>query len=130
MLRFVLTGNGPLTNRGCEAIVLGTRALLQREFGAARFLLASFARDSPSDVPADVEPLALAWTRPRWSRAWWRYQTRRAMRLAEDRSEFLRPLVGRIDDCAAAFSVGGDGYAVDYGHDVVDRLLIMDRYVR
>ena len=50
---FVLVGNGPVTNRGCQAIVLGTRLILQREFGDSDFLLASFARDSANSLPGN-----------------------------------------------------------------------------
>ena len=70
MYKFMLTGNGPVTNRGCEAIVLGTQKILEREFGAIDFLLASFAQDQQTTLPGNVHPVALDYQRPRWSSAW------------------------------------------------------------
>ncbi|MEO0108997.1 MAG: polysaccharide pyruvyl transferase family protein [candidate division WOR-3 bacterium] len=136
MTEFLLTGNGPLTNRGCEAIVLATRDLLEQEFGSVRLLLASFAHDKQAHVPAGTVPLALNHERPRWSRAWWQYQFDRALRRPENKGSFLSPLQhelarpGRAQQIVAALSIGGDGYAIDYGHFSVDRLMIMDRFLK
>ena len=130
---FALVGNGPLTNRGCQAIVLGTRLILQREFGDSDFLLASFAQDSVDSLPENVEPLALRHERPRWSRAWWQYQASKLLRRPEDKSGFLEPLTAALRDREApkaGLTIGGDGYSIDYGHFVIDRLVIMDEFLK
>lgn len=130
---FALVGNGPVTNRGCQAIVTGTRLILQQEFGVSDFLLASFARDSAGDLHDNVLPLALRHERPRWSRAWWQYQTDRVLRRPEDKSGFLAPLADALRSGVrptAALTIGGDGYSIDYGHFIVDRLVIMDDFLK
>jgi colanic acid/amylovoran biosynthesis protein len=130
MQKFALMGNGPLTNRGCEAIALGTKKIIEREFGSADFLLASFAEDSPASVPSNVHPLALRYRRSRWSKPWWQHQVNKFLGRPEDKTVFLEPVKNKLDGVVAAFSIGGDGYAIDYGHFIVDRLLIMDNFVR
>ena len=57
---FLLVGSGPYTNRGCEAIVRGTMAILHRQFGEDfRVTLASF--ETPDIVAAqaahEIDPL-------------------------------------------------------------------------
>jgi colanic acid/amylovoran biosynthesis protein len=130
MQRFALLGNGPLSNLGCEAIVLGTKKILEREFGPADFLLASFGEDKNVSVPDNVYPVTLDIRRSRWSKAWWQYQVNKYLGGSEDKTGFLRLLKNRLDGVTAAFSIGGDGYAIDYGHLIIDRLLIMDNYTR
>lgn len=47
--RLLLVGNGPHSNRGCEAIVRGTMAILRKEYGGSfRVTLGTF--DSVSAV--------------------------------------------------------------------------------
>jgi polysaccharide pyruvyl transferase WcaK-like protein len=119
-------GNGPLTNRGCEAIVLGTKAIIEREFGPAEFLLASFADDSQACLPGNVHPVELPWHRPRWSSPWWRYQLRRLCGRPEDMTGVLKPLKDQLNGFTAAFSIGGDGYTIDAGRHILDRLVLLD----
>ena len=35
---FILQGNGPMRNRGCEAILRSTVSILREEFGPSRFI--------------------------------------------------------------------------------------------
>lgn len=129
MSKFALLGNGPLSNRGCEAIVLGTINILEHQFGPSNFLLASFADDSHERLPKEIETISLPYRLNRWSKLWWQYRFARLFGRPENQSGFLKQLEGHLDDVQAAFSIGGDGYAIDYGHTIVDRLLIMDDYV-
>ena len=130
MVKFALLGNGPITNRGCEAIVLSTIRILEQEFGKAEFLLASFAKDSADSLPGNVYPVSLPYLTPRWSKAWWEYRINQFLRRPENVTGVLRPLKGNLGNVAAALSIGGDGYAIDYGHLIVDRLMVMDKYVQ
>jgi polysaccharide pyruvyl transferase WcaK-like protein len=132
---FAMVGNGPVTNRGCQAIALGTRRILEREFGESRFLLASFARDAEHELPENVKPLSFSHERPRWSRAWWYYQMSKVLGQPEDKAGFLKPLTRALSSPgarlpAAALVIGGDGYSTDYGHFIVDRLVIMGNYLK
>ena len=56
---FILAGNGPYENRGCEAIVRGTCVILRHYFSDPRFLVFSnFLNDQQygSQVAAEVDP--------------------------------------------------------------------------
>ena len=41
---FILAGNGPYTNRGCEAIVRGTVKILREYFSDPRFVCLSHSQ--------------------------------------------------------------------------------------
>jgi polysaccharide pyruvyl transferase WcaK-like protein len=117
---FLLVGNGPYTNRGCEAILRGTMAILRHEFGDDfRVSAASFGHP---DVIADqatreTDPLIthIALSGPpilRWSRRWWHRQLLRALgRLPEPSRVLDEP--ARTACCA--LQIGGDNYSLDYG---------------
>ena len=83
---FLLVGNGPYSNRGCEAIVRGTMAILRHEFGDAfRVTLATF--ESPKIVSnqaaLEIDPLIthVSLQVDRWSRPWWKRQIKRSFLL-------------------------------------------------
>jgi len=140
MTSFLLYGNGPVSNRGCEAIVLGTKRILEREFGPVSITLASFGCDagtgpsgqSPAGLSGDVRPVRLPFGPPRFSPAW----ARRRLYALLGRSGgppgtgFLKVFDTCLAGARAGLSVGGDGYAIDWGHAVVDRLMLMDRRCR
>lgn len=128
MHQFALVGNGPMANRGCEAISVATRMMLEQEFGACRFLLAGFDKDSDYQLPANVRRVHLPYDRPRWSEGWWKYRARRLVKRPDDVSDVLGPLKGQISGLDAVLSVGGDGYSIDFGHQIIDRLVCLDKY--
>ena len=129
MTKFALLGNGPLSNKGCEAIVYSTVDILNKEFGDSRYLLASFADDSNEKLPKEIEPLSLPYSLDRWSKLWWKYRIPRLLGRPENKAGFLKQLEGHLDGVQAALSIGGDGYAIEYGHTIVDRLIIMDDHI-
>ncbi len=130
MLEFGLLGNGPLHNRGCEAIVRSSVDVLSKTFGELRFLLASFTDTAEVDAPCCCWSIPLSDERPRWSRAWWKRQFNRVTRRPDDVASFLTPLRPHLERMSACFSIGGDGYSIDYGHFIVDRLVAMDELVK
>lgn len=130
MPKFALVGNGPLSNRGCEAIVKGTINILDSEFQNVDYLLASFSEDPVSDFKKNIKQINLPFRINRWSGYWWQYRFNRLLGKPEDKSRFLKILDRNLEGVDVAFSIGGDGYAIDYGHQIVDRLLIMDDYIK
>lgn len=124
--RFALVGNGPISNLGCEAIVLGTCNILNNEFGACDYLLASFSKDPPDKLPTNVFPLELNFDRPRWSKPWWKHQSRKLMGISDPRTEVVMTLKPQLPGYDAMFSIGGDNYAIDYGFEIVDRLIAIN----
>lgn len=127
---FALVGNGPISNRGCEAIVLGTKQILEKEFGASNILLASFARDPKEELPARVKPLFLPFLRKRWSISWFKYRVNRLLGKPDDITDVVRPLRDELNATNASLTIGGDGYAIEYGHTIIDRLVVLDKYIQ
>jgi colanic acid/amylovoran biosynthesis protein len=128
-----LGGNGPYINRGCEAIVRGTMAILRHEFGDnIRVTVGTFERpDIVSDQAAhetdmQIAHVALRSARPvsRWSPAWfWKQITRR---LGCQRGDY-----GMLDEicgeATCALEIGGDNYTLDYGRPYL--FIRLDEYL-
>lgn len=125
-LQFVLNGNGPVSNRGCQAILFGTWKILEQEFGPCSYLLASFAKDPLNEITSNTKPIELSFARHRWSKPWWKYQMRKRLGLPDERTEVVETLRPHLTGCSAMFSIGGDNYAIDYGYDIVERLVAMN----
>jgi colanic acid/amylovoran biosynthesis protein len=124
--RFALTGNGPISNRGCEAIVMGTCNILNNEFGVCDYLLASFAKDQSDKLPQNLVPLELNFDCSRYSKAWWIRQSRKVIGRKDPRNEVVRTIRPQLHGYDAMFSIGGDNYAIDYGFEIIDRLIAIN----
>jgi len=127
---FLLVGNGPLTNRGCQAIVLGTHQLLKQVCPAATFVSASFGLDSAAELPPDVKPVQLPLYPPRWSYKWVEARVLHRLGIAASRTDVLKPLKPFFSQCEVMLSVGGDNYAIDYGYEIVERLILIGQHAR
>jgi len=113
---FILHGNGPYPNRGCEAILEATIAILREEFGACRFVNAPGAFDAPESFPKDMPDIVHVARRPvrqivRWTAPWFVYRFRKLVgrRVHEPFEAFL-------PRAAAVLTLGGDNYSMDYGY--------------
>jgi polysaccharide pyruvyl transferase WcaK-like protein len=105
---------------------MGTCNILNNEFGACDYLLASFAKDQPDQLPQNVVPLELNFDRSRWSKPWWAHQARKVMGRKDSRDEVVRTLKPQLHGYDAMFSIGGDNYAIDYGFEIIDRLIALN----
>lgn len=131
---FLLVGSGPYANRGCEAIVRGTMAILRREFGEdLRVTLATYETPQVVAAQAAVEAdqlithVPLLWTPvARWSLQWWRRQATRCV-IAEREPYYM--LDGASADAACALQVGGDNFSLDYGLPTVKGFMELDDYL-
>ena len=145
--RFLLIGNGPYANRGCEAIVRGTMEILRREFGpGTRATVATFAagdvvaRQTAAEIDPGLSHVAMDPGGGRWSRDWLHLQ---ALKLVRPRSAAYylprdlpfglcdwpyRKLRAVVERSLAVLEIGGDNYSMDYGWP--ERFLAIDRYVR
>ena len=139
---FLLVGNGPYMNRGCEAIVRGTMEILRREFGEdIRVTVASFgseeaiAKQAAAEYDPAITHLALGQLggAPRWSRQWF---TRQMHRIRHPFSD-MRYIAGHrsykaldtsLSTANAALEIGGDNYSLDYNWPAP--FLAMDRYIQ
>jgi colanic acid/amylovoran biosynthesis protein len=144
---FILVGNGPYSNRGCEAIVRGTLAILRREFGdRVRVTVVSMAPKDVVDRQAAVESdsaiahIAHDRGRGRWSADWAHLQILKCLHPFSD--VYYRPrdlpklltsrrygvLDAHLKSADAVLQIGGDNYSLDYGWP--EAFLAVDRYVQ
>lgn len=131
-LHFLLVGNGSYANRGCEAIVRGTIAILRREFGASiRLTVASFgppaiiADQAAAEYDSAITHMSLSSTVKRWRPIWW--ARKMDQYLHTNMGVEFRSLQRPARTAYVALQVGGDNYSLDYGipygHMAVDRFL-------
>lgn len=130
---FLLVGNGPYTNRGCEAIVRGTVRILRHEFGNDVVITVASYGD-PTDVAKQhvdetdkgIHHISLGVPGfKRFTPGWITLQLNR--RLGMNLPGFHKPLLTPASSASIALQVGGDNYSLDYGLPVLfmqaDRLL-------
>lgn len=117
---FLLAGNGPYSNRGCEAIVRGSVELLSERFSGASYILSSFGLSRFDDACGEKDsriihnPHRDCLSLRKYSPEWWMW------RCAYGRSKeyLLRRRFGAQLRSAlrsdAALMLGGDNYTLDY----------------
>ncbi|HLB74214.1 MAG TPA: polysaccharide pyruvyl transferase family protein [Sedimentisphaerales bacterium] len=109
MSTFVLWGNGPCVNRGCEAILRGTVEILSRTFEDAAFISCRAGREVPTDEELFTHP-KVKHRRPIVRRLSWPW-IYRAYERARGRV-FRFETYSRI--ASAVLGLGGDNYSTDY----------------
>ncbi len=125
---FILAGNGPYTNRGCEAIVRGTTKILRENFRDPRFLCLSHIQNEEQFRRQCLEEYDPAIThlhsnrmnkkqalRNLWKPETWLYAYRSRFDPAALKYQVYREMLPHLEDAAAVLSVGGDNYSLDYG---------------
>jgi colanic acid/amylovoran biosynthesis protein len=117
---FLLVGNAPYANRGCEAIVRGTTQILDAAFGdRTRYVAASFGRPEQIKTQAAQEAcgrLRHEWLAPkgRASVDYLKFQVNRFLGVDADSCTVWLP--PDAPQASAALQVGGDNYSLDYGY--------------
>jgi polysaccharide pyruvyl transferase WcaK-like protein len=116
---FLLVGNGPYSNRGCEAIVRGTTRILDAAFGSQTFYVAA-SFGSPAQIKAQAAYETFPRMRHEWlapkgriSADYLKFQANRF--LGVKCNLCLHRLPPDAPQCSAALQVGGDNYSLDYG---------------
>jgi len=125
---FILAGNGPYTNRGCEAIVRGTTKILREHFKDPRFLCVTHIQSEEQFRRQCLEEVDPAITHLRshrmnkkqalrnlWKPETWLYAYRSRFDPAALKYQVYREMLPHLEDAAAVLSVGGDNYSLDYG---------------
>ena len=125
---FILAGNGPYENRGCEAIVRGTVKILREYFPDPRFVCIShfqseeqFREQCTRESDRAITHLTshrlnkkniihTAWKPKTW-KAVYRYFFKRD---AFNKSVY-DDMLPYIPEAEAILSIGGDNYSLDYG---------------
>lgn len=129
---FLLVGNGPYSNRGCEAIVRGTVEILSRRFVNASVILSSFGEDALLDARSEIDariqhkPHGSLLTK-KYSPAWWNYRVLHR-RTTDFRHIHFRAQYEGLMKSACVLQIGGDNYSMDhhkpYEHMLLDNLLM------
>jgi colanic acid/amylovoran biosynthesis protein len=119
-MKVYLTGHNNFGNRGCEALVRSTVAVLRNRFPQARFLVPTLdeARDrrqwpDAEDCAVRFVPAIQAPARfIAWSRLCSRFSP--ATYLPWPAFAGTEPFLEDLRDCDAVLSIGGDNYSLDY----------------
>ncbi len=120
---FILAGNGPYDNRGCEAIVRGTVRILRRSFDSPRFLVCSqFAsaehlrrqqknETDPAIRHVRIHPLPTLAGASFINKVLWKFY----WHMPRFRGRFLyKEILSELPSATAVLSIGGDNYSLDY----------------
>ncbi|WP_292521838.1 polysaccharide pyruvyl transferase family protein [Methanoculleus sp.] len=124
---FILAGNGPYENRGCEAIVRGTTVILREHFTDPRILCFNhiesdeqFRRQCREETdPAITHLRSHRMSRRQALRRFWRpeswlYMYRSHLNPAALKYDVYRDMLPHLNGAAAVLSIGGDNYSLDY----------------
>jgi colanic acid/amylovoran biosynthesis protein len=117
---FILAGNGPYENRGCEAIVQGTVKILRNVFHDPAFLSVSVLKKTELDrqYKEEKDP---AITHKKMNIDQYFKKKSCVQRIIflfdKKKNKYLlcNEMLPYIDDALAVLSVGGDNYSLDYG---------------
>ncbi|MCE5199734.1 MAG: polysaccharide pyruvyl transferase family protein [Armatimonadota bacterium] len=131
---FLFVGNGPYTNRGCEAIVRGTTAILEKVFSPdiRIFNACGTPETAEENAREETDPRIkhIPLYEKRFSLGWWRNNSISAIsaRLTRNR-RILRPKIldAYVADGTMVLEAGGDNYTLDYciPYEHID----IDRYI-
>jgi len=118
---FILAGNGPYENRGCEAIVRGTVKILRHYYKDPSFLCLShfqnhkqFEKQSRGEYDHEITHKKTNTGRifsPKWA---FQFIQRKFSEKKYIESVY-KELFPTINEAKAVLSVGGDNYSLDYG---------------
>lgn len=124
---FILAGNGPCTNRGCEALLVSTAGLLSERFPGSRFISSPEKQDLRLDRQEvrDSHILHRPYSFPRrWSRDAVLLKVRRKL------GGYRHPFQPFLRSASAVLALGGDNFTLDYGPALLKRQLEIGRYTR
>jgi len=127
-MQFILAGNGPYENRGCEAIVRGTVKILREVFGDPQFICLSkfqseehFNKQRLMETDRGIVHLSLRGFNKNGAiknmhkPETWRYLYRHFFNRDAKKYLIFRDMIPNLDEAAAVLSIGGDNYSLDYG---------------
>ncbi len=119
---FILAGNGPYDNRGCEAITRGTVKMLKEFYEDPSFVAIShfqndgqFQAQRKSELDPSIRHLQSTRPQRRFDREWWKQKIKRFFMPAAAKRDLYREMLPFVPKAKAVFSVGGDNYSLDYG---------------
>ena len=124
---FILAGNGPYENRGCEAILRGTIKILREQFTDPQFLCIShyhneqqYRNDCMQETDKAVHLVSsFRMNTKETIRKFWKpevtsYGLRRFFHPKSLKYKIFREILPYLDEASAVLSVGGDNYVIEY----------------
>jgi colanic acid/amylovoran biosynthesis protein len=121
---FILAGNGPYDNLGCEAIVRGTKTILKKHFGNTFHVIVShFRNETQFQKQLNKEKdISCLHKKTYWNinqgndffSKWFMAGSKLASG-KRHRDYVYSEMIPYIDDSTAVLSIGGDNYSLDYG---------------
>jgi len=129
---FILAGNGPYDNRGCEAIVRGTVKILREYFRDPQFLCISHFQNQQefSDQCSQETDSAITHVssyrlnkneaiRNFMKPEVWAYILRLAFHSKSLKYQMYREMLPHLNEATAVLSVGGDNYSIEYDKPII-----------
>lgn len=119
---FILAGNGPYENRGCEAIVRGTVEILRKYYDEPSFICVShfesdeqFHNQSKNEIdPKISHKKTKKWLKP-YDKQWWINVFLSHLHPKGYGRLLYQDMVSDLGRSDAILSIGGDNYSFDYG---------------
>lgn len=118
-MNFLLVGHGGSYNRGCEAILRTTLALLRKEFIEPRIIISAFDFENEKNVDYGLNVTIIpAISQDLWKRFtkdWFKRQIYRIFAKNKIWELEYSPIMSDLRNSDCVLSVGGDNYTTDYG---------------
>lgn len=119
---FILAGNGPYDNRGCEAIVRGTVKIIRQSFANPSFLAVSnfqndvqFKKQALYEIDSDIVHQKTFRDRGRLTPSWLFQRMLKNISPSLWSKVVYKNMLTYLKDANAVLSIGGDNYSLDYG---------------
>lgn len=119
---FILAGNGPYENRGCEAIVRGTVKILRTFFQDPEFICLSFFQNTEqyrkqveNEFDSSISHIKTNRGNGFFHPNWWYDKINQMISPGKRKYKIYNELLQYLDDSHAVLSIGGDNYSLDYG---------------
>ena len=117
---FILAGNGPYENRGCEAIIRGTVKILRNNFQDPSFLSLSFPQETDFELQSRNEKDDAITHKKMNTDQYFKKKSfiqRIIFLFDKTKNKYLlcNEMLTHIDNTLAVLSIGGDNYSLDYG---------------
>lgn len=118
---FILAGNGPYLNRGCEAIIRGTVKILRYHFEEPKFLAYSvftdrkdLAKQQLLEEDPDIRHDEIWGIRKRFDTGWFATNILKRTVPGALKYLFYKNMKPHLKEAKAVLAVGGDNYSIDY----------------
>ncbi|KKH16918.1 polysaccharide pyruvyl transferase family protein [Methanosarcina mazei] len=128
---FILAGNGPYENRGCEAIVRGTVKILRHYYKDPSFVCVSFfhsdeqyKRQCEQEFDKNIIHKRANQRAKLFDLNWSAYRILKVAKPEIFKNWTYKEMLPYIKDCHSVLSLGGDNYSLDYG--IPERFTILD----